>query len=96
MLVNMLEVQATWRGGLLVKIDPRYKYTCSSCGHVAKENRPTQAKFECVSCGFSENADINASRNILAVGHTVLLVEGRCGKDRPVKQKASEIREEVT
>jgi len=25
-----------------------------------------------------------------------LSVEGRCGKDRPVKQKASEIREEVT
>ena len=97
MLVNMLEYKQQWRGGLLVKIDPRYtSQTCSSCGHVAKENRPTQAKFECVSCGFSENADINASRNILAVGHTVLSVEGRCGKDRPVKQKASEIREEVT
>lgn len=44
----------------------------------------------------SENADINASRNILAVGHTVLSVEGGCGKGRPAKQKASEIREEVT
>ena len=44
---------------------------------------------------FSENADINASRNILAVGHTVLSVEGRRSKGRPAKQKASEIREEV-
>lgn len=97
MLVGMLEYKQQWRGGLLVKVDPKYtSQTCSSCGHVAKENRLTQAKFSCVkSCGFSENADINASRNILAVGHTVLSVEGRCGKGRPAKQKASEIREEV-
>ena len=97
MLVKILEYKQQWRGGLLVKVDPRYtSQTCSSCGHVAKENRQTQSKFECVECGFSENADINASRNILAAGHAVLSVEGRCGKGRPVKQKASEIREEVT
>lgn len=96
MLVDMLEYKQQWRGGLLVKVDPKYtSQTCSSCGHVAKENRLTQANFSCV-CGFSENADINASRNILAVGHTVLSVEGGCGKGRPAKQKASEIREEVT
>ncbi|MGL6082413.1 MAG: RNA-guided endonuclease InsQ/TnpB family protein [Gammaproteobacteria bacterium] len=97
MLVNMLVYKQQWRGGLLVKVDPKYtSQTCSSCGHVAKENRLTQANFECVSCCFSENADINASRNILAVGHTVLSVEGGCGKGRLAKQKASEIREEVT
>ena len=97
MLVGMLEYKQQWRGGLLVKVDPKYtSQTCSSCGHVAKENRLTQAKFSCVECSFSENADINASRNILAVGHTVLSVEGGCGKGRLAKQKASEIREEVT
>lgn len=96
MLVGMLDYKQQWRGGLLVKVDPKYtSQTCSSCGHVAKENRLTQANFNCISCGFSENADINASRNILAVGHTVLSVEGGCGKGRLVKQKASEIREEV-
>ncbi len=96
MLVGMLEYKQQWRGGLLVKVDPKYtSQTCSSCGHIAKENRPTQAKFECVSCGYVANADINASRNILAVGHTVLSVEGRRSKGRPAKQKASEIREEV-
>ena len=97
MLVGMLENKQQWRGCLLVKVDPRYtSQTCSSCGHVAKENRLTQANFSCVECGFGENADINASRNILAVGHTVLSVEGGCGKGRLAKQKASEIREEVT
>ncbi len=96
MLVDLLEYKQQWRGGLLVKVDPKYtSQTCSSCGHIAKENRLTQAKFSCVECGFSENADINASRNILAVGHTVLSVEGGCGKGRPTKQKASEIREDV-
>ena len=97
MLVGMLEYKQQWRGGLLVKVDPKYtSQTCSSCGHVAKENRLTQANFSCVECSFGENADINASRNILAVGHTVLSVEGGCGKGRLAKQKASEIREEVT
>ncbi len=87
MLVNMLVYKQQWRGGLLVKVDPKYtSQTCSSCGHV----------FSCVECSFGENADINASRNILAVGHTVLSVEGGCGKGRLAKQKASEIREEVT
>ncbi|MGB9189638.1 RNA-guided endonuclease InsQ/TnpB family protein [Acinetobacter sp.] len=95
MLVEMLEYKQQWRGGLLVKVDPKYtSQTCSSCGHVAKENRQTQAKFECVKCGYVANADLNASRNILAVGHIVLSEEGRCGKGRPVIQKTSEIREE--
>ena len=96
MLVGMLDYKQKWRGGLLVKVDPRYtSQKCSSCGHIAKENRQTQTKFECVACDFVANADLNASRNILAVGHTVLSVEGGCIKGRPVKQKASEIRKEV-
>ena len=96
MLVGMLDYKQKWRGGLLVKVDPRYtSQKCSSCGHIAKENRQTQTKFECVACDFVANADLNASRNILAVGHTVLSVEGGCSKGRPVKQKASEIRKEV-
>lgn len=33
--------------------------------------QPWQFKFECVVCGYSENADINAARNILAEGHVV-------------------------
>ena len=96
MLLDMLAYKQQWRGGLLVKVDPRYtSQTCSQCGYVAKENQQTQAKFECMECGYVANADLNASRNILAVGHTVLSVEGRCDKGHPKKQKASEIREEV-
>ncbi|GGJ68440.1 RNA-guided endonuclease InsQ/TnpB family protein [Streptomyces brasiliensis] len=35
------------------------------CGHVAKENRTTQAKFECVQCSLVENADRVGALNVL-------------------------------
>ncbi len=40
----------------------------------ATENRQSQAIFHCTSCGHRENADLNAARNILAAGQTVLPV----------------------
>jgi putative transposase len=40
---------------------------CSSCGHVALENRKSQAVFECEACNTGPcNADVNAARNIAA------------------------------
>jgi putative transposase len=40
---------------------------CSQCGHVAPENRKSQAVFQCVGCGAGpHNADVNAARNIAA------------------------------
>ncbi len=40
--------------------------TCSACGHCEKDNRKSQADFACKHCGFSENADRNAARNVRA------------------------------
>jgi putative transposase len=45
---------------------------CSHCGHTAKENRQSQAVFLCVQCGHSENADLNAAKNILESGVSLL------------------------
>jgi putative transposase len=40
---------------------------CSTCGHVARENRKSQAVFVCVACKAGPcNADVNAARNIAA------------------------------
>lgn len=40
---------------------------CSACGHVAPENRKSQAVFECQACNAGRcNADVNAARNIAA------------------------------
>jgi putative transposase len=69
---TMLEYKATWYDKQVIAVDPHCtSQKCHSCGHTAKENRQTQTAFICVSCGHSENADINASRNIheLAMAH---------------------------
>ena len=60
------------------------------CGHISRDNRMTQAKFECVECGHSENADINAARNILAAGHAVLACGEMVQSDRSMKQELTE------
>jgi putative transposase len=40
---------------------------CSACGHVGRENRESQAVFECEACNAGPcNADVNAARNIAA------------------------------
>ena len=40
---------------------------CSACGHIAPENRKSQAVFACVACQAGPcNADVNAARNIAA------------------------------
>jgi len=40
---------------------------CSACGHIAPENRKSQAVFECEACNAGPcNADVNAARNIAA------------------------------
>ena len=43
---------------------------CSACGWIDKDSRESQAGFVCTSCGFTCNADTNASINI-AAGHAV-------------------------
>ncbi len=96
MALNMLEYKQQWKGGLLIKVNPRFtSQTCFKCKHIAADNRRTQSQFECVKCGHKANADVNAAKNILAAGHAVLSAEGRCGKGRPMKQKTCDLRETV-
>ena len=37
---------------------------CPICGCIDDENRPNQETFECVECGYKDNADFNAAKNI--------------------------------
>ena len=61
-LVQRLEHKAP---GRVEKINPAFtSQTCIVCGHVASENRESQAVFRCVACGYSANADVNAAINI--------------------------------
>ncbi|UYB60127.1 transposase (plasmid) [Klebsiella michiganensis] len=73
---RQFEYKQLWRGGQVLAIPPAYtSQRCACCGHTAKENRRSQIRFECLECGYAENADINGARNILAAGHAVLACE---------------------
>ncbi|WGL98892.1 transposase [Arsenophonus sp. aPb] len=88
---RQLEYKQLWRGGQVLAIPPTYtSQRCACCGHTAKENRQSQSKFECLECGYTENADINGARNILAAGHAVLACGGRVQSNRPLKQEPTE------
>jgi len=46
-------------------VNPKYtSRTCPMCGHIDKRNREGTV-FKCIKCGFEDNADLNASKNIL-------------------------------
>lgn len=47
---------------------PYTSQTCSTCGHCEKKNRKNQSLFICMGCGFTTNADYNASLNIKSLG----------------------------
>jgi len=69
MFFELLEYKLQEIGGQLIKVDPKFtSQTCNECGYISKENRKSQDKFVCTSCGHTANADINASKNILARG----------------------------
>ena len=88
---RQLEYKADWKGGFVMAVPPQYtSQTCPCCGHVSQDNRQTQAKFECVECGFEENADLVGAINILARGQRVLacgepVQSGRSGKQEPTE-----------
>ncbi|MFC5721009.1 RNA-guided endonuclease InsQ/TnpB family protein [Streptomyces gamaensis] len=65
--VTLLEYKAAQRGGQAVKVPaPNTSRRCSACGFITPGSRETQARFACRNpdCGFVENADTNAARNI--------------------------------
>ncbi|ECE5745700.1 transposase [Salmonella enterica subsp. salamae] len=89
---RQLEYKQIWRGGQVLAVPPAYtSQRCVCCGHTAKENRPSQSKFECQACGYTANADVNGARNILAAGHAVLACGGRVQSGRPLKQEPTEM-----
>ena len=69
---RQLEYKLRWRGGQLIPVSPQYtSQCCPACGHTAKANRPTQALFACVQCGYTENADVVGAMNVLQRGRAL-------------------------
>lgn len=62
------------------ELNPAYSsQTCSACGHVAKTNRRSQARFSCGDCGHEIHSDVNAARN-LESGRSAFDRAARCTK----------------
>ena len=70
---RQLEYKASWYGREVVKIDTFFPSSkrCSSCGYVHASMPLSVRRFNCHRCGVSHQRDVNAAKNILAVGHTV-------------------------
>jgi putative transposase len=64
-----LKYKTAEQGGTVLEVNPAFtSQTCPKCGHVSPENRPDQATFCCVKCGYTANADVNAAVNIEVKG----------------------------
>lgn len=66
--VTMLTYKSARLGGILHKVPaPGTSQRCSMCGFITPGSRESQAVFVCKNedCGWSGNADHNASRNVL-------------------------------
>lgn len=86
--VSQLEYKAAWYGRSLVKIDKWYPSSkrCFDCGHMLDSITLDVREWTCPECGVVHDRDLNAARNIHAVGLTV--VEA-CGEAvRPGRAKA--------
>ena len=69
---RQLTYKLAWNGGFLFAVPPQNtSRCCPSCGHTAKDNRQTQANFECVECGYQNNADVVGAINILKRGQAI-------------------------
>ena len=87
-----LKYKQHWCGGRLIPVPPQYtSQTCSECLHVSAENRRTQSLFVCVSCGYTDNADVNAAKNVLRAGRVLSVCESNPKRGR--KQKIGVNRE---
>ncbi|EFC82785.1 transposase, IS605 OrfB family [Parafrankia sp. EUN1f] len=71
-LRRMLEYKAGWYGREVIVVDRWYpsSKTCSSCGARVEVLPLTVREWAC-RCGVVHDRDVNAARNILAVGLTV-------------------------
>jgi len=85
---RQLEYKQAWLGGEVLAVPARNtSRTCPTCGHVSAENRKTQARFACVECGYTNNADVVGAINILNRG--MKLLEGQDTADASVGRETA-------
>jgi putative transposase len=87
--VSQLEYKAQWYGRNLVKIDKWYPSSkrCFACGHILDSLSLDIREWMCPECGTHHERDINAAKNIHAVGLTVFEACGEAVRPGAVKAK---------
>jgi putative transposase len=87
--VSQLEYKAQWYGRNLVKIDKWYPSSkrCFECGHILDALSLDVREWTCPECGTHHDRDINAAKNIHAVGLTVFEACGEAVRPGAVKAK---------
>lgn len=86
---SFLEYKCDWYGRELIIINQWYPSSknCSSCGSIQTKMPLSVREWTCPDCGSVHDRDINAAKNILAVGTTV----SACGDSvRPKVHKEPE------
>ena len=67
-LQDFLRYKAERVGKTVVTVDPRYtSQCCSKCEYIHRSNRQGNV-FRCLSCSFTLDADLNASRTLARMG----------------------------
>lgn len=95
---SFLEYKCNWYGRELIVINQWYpsSKTCSYCGSIQSKMPLNVREWVCPDCGTHHDRDINAAKNILAVGTTV----SACGDSvRPKVHKeleATSMKQEFT
>ena len=65
-LIQKIHYKSEMKNKIIREINPAYtSQRCFKCGNISNNNRKSQSDFSCLNCGNTENADINASKNIL-------------------------------
>ncbi len=84
-LRNFIEYKAKLSGIPVYFVNPKYtSQQCFECGHTEKANRKSQSEFVCIQCNHSQNADINASKNIARKAKVTLLKESETAMSKDV------------
>lgn len=82
---QFLTYKSEAKGIKIGHVDARYtSQKCSVCGYISRSNRQSQSVFRCKRCGFSLNADLNASRNIRQNYLDATCYPGRVSVNKPI------------
>lgn len=93
---TFLTYKAIKNGKIVFKVAPNHtSQECSHCGHTHADNRLEQSKFDCVQCGFTANADTNASQVIQKRAIKLILDSGTELSSKGVLQPKIALRQKV-